>query len=298
MKLLWLEIAIGAISSLIGLLDVREYYANGRMAFFLVSLFGVIVDVWLVMAISRRKSWARKTYLVLTILGLTSTVLTVCFSNYTFLVSDNFLICLADFASDAISAYCVYLFFVPDIKAEFLPDSEKTGAEATINRYQCIAYISTILVGSVIFLVMDSVHQDSEQIVDDMVAAAAKGSKEAKDSFIDILHDVYVSELPACDRDNPEAILNQYERAVRDVESVIHESQTEKANRNAHDDSIRRLALGARGIARGITHHADDIGRFFKKIALGVCVLVGVIFKKTTAMVQTFFGGHSEKNPK
>ena len=249
---LWSGIVLDAISCIIGLFDVREYYALGRVTTFVFKLLFLLIDTWLVIAISRRKSWARKLNIILGLLGLVFIVW-----NFNEFLSDNSLIALIDLLSLGISAFCVIMCFSKEVRDEFLPDAMLKGPKAIVNRYQCIAYIAVIIVyfvGSCLTAyIIGTTYYGSAEWVSNCTEAAALGSESARNDLIEKLTDEYVAELPEQSQEDEVQIAILKKRAKRECDALIKShSKYSKSRKGTADTSRSRIVdfLLSKGIAK------------------------------------------------
>lgn len=71
MYVIWASIGIGAISSLVGIFDVREYYGCGQFWSAVSGVIEIVLSAWLALEIGRRKNWSRVTFIIFNLLAVT-----------------------------------------------------------------------------------------------------------------------------------------------------------------------------------------------------------------------------------
>ena len=205
--LVWLGFAIDLISAAIGCFDVREYYSSGQCGCLVFQLLGLLLSVWLNIALMRRKSWARKAVIVLTIILYFAVFLLSPFlewltyrlelsmgqeSHFSLfeslsgsLLGDNPVIGVLDDISGLLSLYCLYLCLSKEVVSVFLMDWKACGTKKIVNWLHGFVWWSSgilLLIGGMFFNVC---HKDMEQWKADCVEAAVAGSKSARKEFID-----------------------------------------------------------------------------------------------------------------
>lgn len=148
-RFLLFSLALSALSEIISLVNPADAPAG---ALLFSSGLGLAVEAWLVAAMYHKKSWARKTFIAINlVLPAVFSLLIVCCSDPS--IDDevsNLPFNLVDVAGWFVSLYCVYLCFTKGIRNAFLADSKRTGAEAKVNRQQCLAYIVAFIVSQVV----------------------------------------------------------------------------------------------------------------------------------------------------
>lgn len=169
---IWASIGIGALSSLIGVFDVREYYLAGQFLFIVLSLPSIAFSVWLAFGIAKRKNWARVTFIIYSLL-------------YAFLFSlvmlggegGNAFVSILNMAEVALTVYCVVMLFTKKVSGLFL----KSG-----NGKKLAWTFWGVFFGYLVFSVVCSViHASSDEYPRDCAMAAAKGSNEAYESLVE-----------------------------------------------------------------------------------------------------------------
>ena len=171
---IWASIGISALSSLIGVFDVGEYYLEGQFLFIVLSLSGIAFPVWLAFGIAKRKNWARVTFIIY---GL----------SYAFLYSlvmvmlggggGNAFVSLLSMAEVALTVYCVVMLFTKKVSGLFL----KSG-----NGKKLAWTFWGVFFGYLVFSVVCSViHASSDEYPRDCALAAAKGSDDAYESLVE-----------------------------------------------------------------------------------------------------------------
>lgn len=100
----------------------------------------MLLFIWLTLAVTLRKSWARKLYVCYTTLELLLILLTLAMSNS--VVASIKDIGTSTFVVLAIQLYCTYqLLMRQEIKLVFEPNRNATGSQADANRLSCILWV-------------------------------------------------------------------------------------------------------------------------------------------------------------
>lgn len=172
MKAIWIAIGLGALSSIIGLIDVQEYYWSGRFGYFLYSGGEVALSIWLAVAIVHRQNWARVTFIVLTLFA--------CVMQYKFFSTDGNGFCVfLGVAALAIDLFCVLLLLTSKISRCFIP--LKDGVR------RAKMFLGVFVVWLVISFGYGLHYQSANEaeFVNNCAEAAAAGSKDAYQTLID-----------------------------------------------------------------------------------------------------------------
>lgn len=150
--LLWTAIFFMAIYAAVTCFDVRVYIDSGRSAYVALNICLAFMVMWLAIAIGRRKSWARKSYIVLIALLNVLPVVCSCFSREnsvagnSFVATDNLFVIMAGVETGVnvivavILLICLCLLFTKKVRIAFEQDAGLKGARAAANRRHCLLY--------------------------------------------------------------------------------------------------------------------------------------------------------------
>ena len=226
---LWISFFFSLASTAVGCFDIREYYSLGRVGNLIFSFLFHIWDLWLIVAMMHRKSWARKSFIAITLLFALGEFLT--FSDFENLfVKGLNLLCLI------LDIYCVFLCFGKEVIATYLPDSKVRGARATVNRYHCIFYWSYFLVILAIFIGYMIARQNvSADWLEDCKKAAINGSVDAKGELIDKYAEKY-----AGDTTDENKIAEAYDKATQEIDKFLKDNQ--KNSSSSLEDALRKFS--------------------------------------------------------
>ena len=263
LSLLWLSVIISALSVLIGCFDVREYYSLGRGGYFIIRSSSLAIQSWLIKELTNRKSWARKAFIVLTVLSVVVQVLGgITMSFVSFL----------NIASLIIEGYCLCLCFSKEVTSAFKPYSLLQGAQALSNRHHCIAFVVALLVGVIFGEILEDERYGSESWCEDCTEALLKGSSSAREDMISFFAEVSVAE----GYDNPT------DPATEFVDDFIKDEKSQK-------NTSRDIDYGKmfRNVKPGVVKAA---GWSLAKILKGLGIVVAGIF--------TLVGGALSKDKK
>ena len=263
LSLLWLSAIVSALSLITGCFIVKEYYHLGQVGYFIVRAGFLAVQAWLYIAIMHRKSWARKTFMV-----LTPTVALL--SLYEFELS---FATLLDVGSQIIGLYCVYLCFDKEIVGVFLPDSMSRGLQATVNRHHFIAYLATMFAWLLIGGIWVDARYGSDDWGEDCTKAMLDGSSAAKEQVIEFLSAML--EEQGYDYSD--------EQAREMVDEVI--SANSLLNNGSNDIDYRKVVRSMKGRGALVTARAIKFGglavlKVIGLIAAGISALVGGFLSK------------------
>lgn len=183
-NLIRLSLVLSGITLLVSLFDVREYYSLGRMGTFVIYAAFLGMGVWLYVVVIQLKSWARKTYIVLTLIGV---LLYIC--GIMSAADGNLFVAVLNFVSQLIDIYCVCLFFTKEVALAFEPDSKLTDARAVVNMMYCIGY--WVANGLVIIagIVWGIAYNGTDDWNSDCKEAAVAGSASAREDLIGLYTD-------------------------------------------------------------------------------------------------------------
>ena len=183
LALIILGLVLDGIALLVSLLDVKEYYALGRMGTFVVMAAFIGIGVWLCVAVAQLKSWARKTYIILTLIGV---LLYIC--GIKSAADGNLLVTVLGFARHLIAIYCVCLCFAKEVVAAFEPDSKLSDTRAVLNTIHCIGYLAATLLLWIVTIAWRFIYHGTPNWAVDCEQAAVAGSSCARADFIEFSH--------------------------------------------------------------------------------------------------------------
>lgn len=118
MYVIWASIGISALSGLIGIFDVREYYSCGRFLYAIICFGPLVLTTWLACAIANRENWARVTFIILGILGV-SLLLYGLLEPSDGQNDGNAFVAILDLASLVLDIYCAVMLFTKGIARQF-----------------------------------------------------------------------------------------------------------------------------------------------------------------------------------
>lgn len=263
-SLLWLSAIVYALSVIVGCFIAKEYYSLGQTGYFIVEAGFLAIHAWLYIAIMHRKSWARKTFIVLI---PTTAVLTLVPILFSFELS---FATLLNVGSLIIGIYCVYLCFDKEIVGVFLPDSMSRGIKATVNRHHCIAYLVTIFAWFLISGIWGTVRYGSNEWGKDCMEALLAGSSSAKKEMIE-----YVSaKLDEQGVDYPD------EQAKAWVEFKENSSRNSGSNDIDYRKIVRDVPGSAVVAANAIKFGGAAVLKVVGLIVAGISALVGGFLSK------------------
>ena len=179
LSLIRVSLILSALSGIVSCIDIREAYPWGRVGTFVISAAFWGLEIWLYFEVMHLKSWARKSFIVLTSLGVVGFLLGMQTGG-----NDNLVVNGLDVAGLLIDLYCVYLLFTKDVVAVFKPDSELTDARAVTNMIHCIGYWLASGLLFLVFIVWGLVHEGTDDWERDCLAAAVAGSSSAREGLI------------------------------------------------------------------------------------------------------------------
>lgn len=241
---LWLELILAALSWLVGFFDVREYYYVGRTWHFISAVAFLALGVWLIRAMMERKSWARKIYILLTVLDGASLVLGGIEMSFSTVLNLGSLL---------VSGYCVYLCFTKEVSDNF--QTPRSSSARSVNWQQGFTYVVAfcLLLGIVFWRI--SYYYGTDEWGEDCAEAMLAGSVSARDDMINIYAEAYAengSEDPIAE-------------ATRDIDDFIRENKSNN-NSNSNSTSIQsrertRQLIKAGGIAASKAGVGKGIGK-------------------------------------
>ena len=251
-RLIVLTLGLSAISTIIGCIDIRECYHCGKVGYFLFEVASLGIQIWLYVAVTQLKSWARKSLIVYNLAGAIVFVLGIGsgFENlFVFMLSVT--VCLIDL-------YCVYLCFQKEVVAIFKPDSELNDARAVVNTMHCFGFWSVGVLLIVVVVVWVYLYQGTEAWNRDCTAAAVAGSSSARESLISFA----ANQLSDQGYDDP------VETATRRIDSYIKQLRPAANPRSAVNPSRIRIVpiyFGLKFLGKVFVVLAAVIGGFFAK---------------------------------
>ena len=249
------SLILSAISAIISCLDVKEYYLLGRTGTFVLGAAFFGIQIWLYLEVMQRKSWARKSFIVLTLLWAVLFVLGLQSGG-----GDNPIVIGLGVIENLISLYCVYLCFAKEVVDVFKPDLELSDARAVVNTLHCIGYWLALGLFIVVSIAWVICHDGTDNWERDCREAAVAGSSSAREALIDCL----VGQLVQQDIEDPVETATEY------VDAYIKEKSTKDGKPYSYPTSNSRLP------ATGIIFGAKILG----KIAVGLAALIGVLNTK------------------
>ena len=182
--LAWALLFVDFLGDAVGLFDVREYYSLGRCGSAVLSGSLWVLEAWLCFALAWRKDWARKTYIVWSIVwAILASVWGILMLGEG--IDGNLLVWAFDVVSIPFAVYCVYLLFCKDVVAAFLPSSRPHGSWLSANRFQCIAWWASLILVVAGVVCLMSIHEETGQWMADCKAAAVAGSRQAREEWIE-----------------------------------------------------------------------------------------------------------------
>lgn len=241
-----LFLGLSAISTIISCIDIRESYTLGSVGSFVTGAAFWGVEIWLYVAVMNLKSWARKSFIVYTLLGTVLFLFGIQVGG-----NDNLVVTGLDVARLLITLYCVYLLFTKELVAVFKPDSELTDARAVANMIHCIGYWLAFGLIILVDLVWALLHDGTDDWAKDCLEAAVAGSSSAREELI-----VYVA--------------NQSED--QDIEDVIESVDTciRAQSPKSHSSGSTRIRVPA-----GVYYSAGKgIGKIAGKIVVALAAFI------------------------
>ena len=193
--LLWVSILLEVISMSFGCFDVREYYGQGRCAYIVSSMCFALMAIWLAMAITRRKNWARKSYVVMTVLLIALWTMVVCFSSEDYASDNSLVVGAIDAVDNAVILICCCLLFTKKVRVAFGQGVAFERPKAIANVCHCLLYWFVYVMICVGFVVQMIVHDGSEEYVSDCREAAILGSVSARNALVEKVKEEYVAKM-------------------------------------------------------------------------------------------------------
>lgn len=171
MKAIWMAIGLNALSLVISLFDVRQYYSLGRFGVFLLCGGGVALSIWLALAIVQRKNWARVTFIIGVLAG--------CMLQYKFFSGDGNGYCIfLDCIALAIDLFCVVLLLTNKISRCFIKVND--GVKRAVIFWGVLVAQLVLSCGYGLYYEFSN----EDEFISNCAEAAARGSKEAYQTLI------------------------------------------------------------------------------------------------------------------
>ena len=261
--LLWVGLIVDMASSLVGCFDVREYYSFGRVGHIVIELLFSGWYMWLIVAMMRRKSWARKSFVLYQILfgALYFVDVSDTFTGNLIIAGFNIL-CLA------LGFYCVFLCFGKEVVKAFLPDSKVKGSRATVNRYHCASFWFCFIA---LFITLGGyrfVHEGSDQWIEECKEAAIEGSMSARRDLIDKLTEEYSN-----GSSDDEEVEKAQDKATREIDQLIKDNK-KPSQSNAMGMWLKMWRKG------GTWYLSAKVIKGIGKVLVLIFVLVGAFISK------------------
>ena len=249
------SLILSAISAIIRCLDVKEYYFLGRGGAFVLGTAFLGIQIWLYVAVMQRKSWARKSFIVFTLMLAVFFVLGLQSGG-----GDNPIVIGLEVIENLIGLYCVYLCFAKEVVSVFKPDSELNDARAVVNTMHCFGYWIAFGLVIVVSIVWAFCHDGTDDWERDCEKAAVAGSSSAREKLIVL----WAGRLEDQDLEDPVEIATEL------VDATIGEKSTKDEKTDSRHTSHSRppttwIILG---------------GKILGKIAVGLAALIGVLNTK------------------
>ena len=213
--LLWVGFIVDLVSTVVGCFDVREYYSVGRFGALTVGLLFIGWCLWHIVAMMHRKSWSRKSFIVLQILITVAYFIDVS-SNF----DRNMIVACLTILSLVLGFYCLFLCFGKEVVKAFLPDSKVKGSRAAVNRYHCASFWIYFFALVIITGGYMIVHEGSDQWIKDCKEAAIEGSSSARKDLIDKLTEEY-----SAGSSDGEQIEKAQDKATREIDQLIKDNK-------------------------------------------------------------------------
>lgn len=148
MGLLLIALAFNTMSDL---MNVKEHVSAAGI-YILETIKNFLMGLWLIIAMSRKQNWARKTFITLNgILPIVVLTLLFFFPDESADEDISMLNVIVSFVAFLISVWCVCLCFSKDIRNVFLDHSRVADSKAVANRYHYIAYGAVYVITGLIF---------------------------------------------------------------------------------------------------------------------------------------------------
>ena len=177
LSLIWAE-------AILYLMSAVCYLSNGNLSALacLTNLPQPILSILLAIHLMSLKSWARKTYIILT----AYTILYALTPPFDF-INDNVLFCIIDNAALLIGLCCLVLCFNKNVETMYAPDRD-SEKRVQNNRFQCIVYWVLVVVVMVASGLLQTANEEGENDAnealkeyDDLMNGEEEQSTQAND---------------------------------------------------------------------------------------------------------------------
>ena len=251
LRLIVLSLVLSAISTIIGCIDIRECCHCGRVGHFLLNAASLGIQIWLYMAVTQLKSWARKSLIVLNLACAIVFVLEIG-SGF-----ENLFVFMLSVARCLIDLYCVYLCFQKEVVAVFKPDSELNDARAVVNTMHCFGFWAAEVLMIIVSVVWVYLYQGSDAWDRDCTAAAAAGSSSARESLISFA----ANQLANQNCDDP------VETATEQIDAYIEKMKPATSPSRTRSNAPRptQIFIGLKFLGKALIALVAIIGGFFAK---------------------------------
>ena len=251
LRLIVLTMVLSAISTIVSCIDIRECYYFGRVGCFTFEVASLGIQIWLYVAVTQLKSWARKSFIVFNLVAAVFFVFGIGggFENlFVFMLSVA--VCLIDL-------YCVYLCFQKEVIAVFKPDSELNDVRAVVNTMHCFGFWSAEVLMIVVCVVWVRIYQGTDAWERDCTAAAVAGSSSARESLISRV----ANQLSDQDYDDP------VEAATEHVDSYIGQLRPAASPSRTRSNAPKPTQIfeGLKFLGKALIALVAIIGGFFAK---------------------------------
>ncbi len=252
LRLMRWTLGIGVASSLVGCMDPSEYYPVGRQGALIFGLGETGLAFWLYYSVKGRRSWARRSFIVVTVLTTVLYILGLQAGG-----SENILLTLLSVSGTVIALYCAYLCLTKEVASVFAPDARADGPQATANMLQCAGYWGGYGVLIIALVVMFMNHYGTDAWEEDCLKAAANGSSSAREDLIERI----AEDLSAEGCDYPGAMA----REMVDAAIIAERPDRKSGSSSKTGPKPHEWAFGLRVFGKIIVGLVAVIGGFFAK---------------------------------
>ena len=259
-SLMWLAIILSGVSAILACFNVRDYYSYGKIPHFIFNLAMLGMDIWLCMAMMRRKNWARISYIVIASTATAFTLLGLkrVFADLTFAG-------VIDLGELLLTIYCAFLCFSEEVREAFKHSRLAKGTSAQVNKYQCIFYWVSIFILILIMVIWSVAYEGSEAWSDDSVEAMLAGSSDARDDVIQFVTEQCEAEGVDCTEED----------VIEYIDNYIEENSPK-----SHKFSSNDVSKIVRGASRGLAKPGIALLKGLGKVLVALFVLVGAFLSK------------------
>ena len=222
--LLWCGVGITVLQLLVGVSDIRECYATGRVGWFIFIGSAVALEAWLAFAVSQRKNWARLSCVVLPIYDyMAGSIASGDFALFS--TGEIRVVAFLDNIVTVVQILCVILCLTKPVRVAC-----KTSSDHDSNaKWHCILFwVANVFWWFGIFA-LGFYRGATGAYVDDMISAAVAGSQEARNQWIGDVRDSYVE-------DDGLSLSEAEKQATLDVDAAILERRKESGSTQEGDD--------------------------------------------------------------